>query len=158
MAGMLLGMETEYAFSAWKETGERIDREQALDRFLALARRRLRHLRDPAAPGLYLTNGSRLYVDAGSHPELSTPECDSPWEVVRFALAGERILCAIAAELEKSGHQRVSIFRCNVDYKSRQTWGCHESYLHRARPDCEEVGKRSPPAGHYSERVLDVVD
>ena len=41
---------------------------------------------------VFLQNGSRLYLDVGSHPEYATPECDSVRDVVTYEKAGERIL------------------------------------------------------------------
>ena len=41
---------------------------------------------------VFLANGSRLYLDVGSHPEYATPECDSIYDVVAHDKAGERIL------------------------------------------------------------------
>ena len=41
---------------------------------------------------VFLRNGSRLYLDVGSHPEYATPECDSVIDLVTHDKAGERIL------------------------------------------------------------------
>ena len=41
---------------------------------------------------VFLRNGSRLYLDVGSHPEYATPECDSVYDLVVHDKAGERIL------------------------------------------------------------------
>ena len=57
------------------------------------ARRLLTHLPDTsAANGMYLANGARFYVDCGLHPEMTTPECTTPWELARYIKAGERVL------------------------------------------------------------------
>ena len=72
-AELPFGLETEYAFNLFGADGRARDREEGLRRMLALARKHLVCLADAAAPGVYLANGSRLYVDAGSHPEFSTP-------------------------------------------------------------------------------------
>jgi hypothetical protein len=67
----------------------------------------------------------------------STPECTDPWDVVRYACAGEQILETLATELV-SRDRRIAetvILRCNVDYGGTgTTWGCHESYLHKRDP------------------------
>jgi proteasome accessory factor A len=131
----LFGIETEYAFTHFAPRSTTLSREAGVMRLLELARERLRCLDDGRASGVFLSNGSRLYLDAGHHPELSTPECLDPWELVRYVLAGERILADLAREVEKEHpDSRVSVYRSNVDYLTRQTWGCHESYLHRAAP------------------------
>ena len=41
---------------------------------------------------VFLRNGSRLYLDVGSHPEYATAECDSLDQLVAHDKAGERIL------------------------------------------------------------------
>jgi proteasome accessory factor A len=138
----LFGIETEYAFTHFAPGGKALDRAAGLEQMLASAPRKLKCLHDSGAPGFYLSNGSRLYIDAGHHPELSTPECSDPWEAVRYIQAGERILAMLAGEVER-GHRgsRASVYRCNVDYITGQTWGCHESYLHRTTTEAlaEEI-------------------
>ena len=37
---------------------------------------------------VFLGNGSRLYLDVGSHPEYATPECDSAHDLVVHDKAG----------------------------------------------------------------------
>src|SRR3989304_7089372 len=101
MRDPLFGIETEYAFTALGADGTSLRRDPLLAPLLELARQRHKHLQDAHAPGLYLENGSRLYVDCGSHPELSTPECSDPLDVVRYVLAGERILADLADELKQ---------------------------------------------------------
>ena len=50
---------------------------------------------------VFLENGSRLYLDVGSHPEYATPECDSIYDAVVHDKAGERILESLAASAEE---------------------------------------------------------
>lgn len=138
MAERLFGLETEYAFTALDSAGKALARDQILHGFMQLARNELPHLRDAGSSGMYLQNGSRLYVDCGSHPELCTPECTTPWDAVRYVLAGEQILARLAVKLEETetNLSQALFFKCNVDYSgTRSTWGCHESYLHRADPN-----------------------
>ena len=100
-------------------------------------RRELIHLRDFRGNGVFLENGSRLYIDCGEHPELATPECTNPREVVSYILAGEHILEGLARGVVSRYDplSRVMIFKNNVDYSgSESTWGCHESYLYRCDP------------------------
>src|SRR5918996_5812940 len=49
---------------------------------------------------VFLTNGSRLYLDVGSHPEYATPECDSILDLVTHDKAGERIVEQLVASAE----------------------------------------------------------
>jgi hypothetical protein len=55
---------------------------------------------------------------------------------VRYVLAGERLLEQVLAGSRESGISPVPLrlFKTNVDYSLRTTWGCHESVLHRADP------------------------
>lgn len=136
MKERLLGVETEYAINHLTARGQAMDRAVLLDRLLGLARQKLVHLPDCQA-GMFLENGARFYVDCGLHPELTTPECATPAEVVRYIQAGERILDGLARQIEASHREpsEVYLFKCNVDYSGVfSTWGCHESYLHSTDP------------------------
>ena len=138
VADRLFGLETEYAFSALGPRGARVGQGPALSRFMELARENLPHLPDRGSSGVFLQNGSRLYLDCGGHPELATPELANPWDACRYALAGDRILAMIADRLaaRESAVEQVVLTRCNVCYSpaSRSTWGSHESYGHRMAP------------------------
>ena len=154
MEDALFGMETELAFSAWT-SGLAIacdDRGHLIQDLFRLAEQRLVSLPDQHAPGLYLENGARFYLDAGHHPEFCTPECRSPEEVVRWQLAGERILAELGEELEKlHDDTRVALFRCNVDYSGNgETWGCHESYQYRC--DATQMSLHLLP--HLASRIV----
>ena len=133
----LFGVETEYAFAAFNDQGARIYNAEALPALLELARRKVPNL-PGRRKGLFLQNGSRFYLDYGNHPEFCTPECTTPVELVRYLLAGERVLADLARAMVGEPEGRVSgatFFKCNVDYSGTgSTWGSHESYLHRANP------------------------
>jgi tetratricopeptide (TPR) repeat protein len=132
--GMLFGMETELAFAEQpRARGAPLLDRNLLGELFALARQRLAWLPEDCDSGMFLSNGARFYLDRGEHPEICTPECRSPAELVRWQLGCERILGELVAELEKRNPElQVSLFRCNVDYSgSGHTWGCHESYQHR---------------------------
>lgn len=135
MQRLLMGAETEYAVSAFQ--GDPPERREAFDRLCGHVRSRCAHLSDQTTAGIYLGNGGRFYLDSG-HPEFATPECASPREALVYIRAGEWLLTAAAEALGSSDSDlaEVNVFRCNVDYSSAgTTWGCHESYLHRTRPD-----------------------
>jgi len=132
----LMGVETEYAITALTPQGKNFDGQRLLEIFLRTARAELPHIPD-FGNGMFLQNGARLYGDTGMHPELSTPECTDPLTVVEHIRAGECILGNLAKNLERTVQEigEVQLFRTNVDYsETRATWGCHESYLHRANP------------------------
>jgi proteasome accessory factor A len=133
-----MGLETEYAFNArWRDrasaarASKRPELEPLLAELLAVVRERNVNLPDRHPLGSFLANGSRFYIDCQTHPELCTPECRSPLEVVRWQAAGERMLAQCVLELEaRHPELELSLRRGNVDYCSERTWGAHESYLH----------------------------
>jgi proteasome accessory factor A len=125
----LLGLETEYAIFGDRPRGN------ALAELMRQAEFRLRHATSARRRDLFLQNGSRLYLDTGGHPELATPECTSPSELVRYVLAGESILSELLQFMNRSRIGSTRLYRANVDYSGAGTsWGCHESYLHRTDP------------------------
>src|SRR5208337_4895004 len=122
----LFGIETEYAYVGRLRNGEG-NKEKVDDGhvFLRTAMMHLPHLPGPRGD-LFLANGSRLYIDCGSHPELATAECTTPWQIVRYVLAGDRIVADVAARMTASGSDPVEgwLSKCNVDYSGSQTtWG-----------------------------------
>jgi proteasome accessory factor A len=76
-----------------------------------------------------LTNGARYYVDH-AHPELSTPECLTAREVVRYDRAAEEIVRRsmefVRAALPEGAE--VVVYKNNSDGKGN-SYGCHENYL-----------------------------
>jgi len=137
VSARMLGVESEYALVGLTRRHKAVDREQLLSEFVRLAREQAPHARGCAMGDMYLANGARFYVDCGHHPEFTTPECTNPWDIVRYVLAGEHILAGLCARLPDAIPEmgEAGLYRCNVDYSgSGSTWGCHESYLHRADP------------------------
>ena len=137
MGRCLLGVETESAVTAFDASGVPVDRERIVHHLRAAAAAMFSHAQDMHGSGVFLQNGSRFYIDCGLHPELATPECTNPTDLVRYILAGERTLSRLATRVRDAhvSGGRVFVFRCNVDYSGGgSTWGCHESYLHRADP------------------------
>ena len=82
---------------------------------------------------VFLENGSRLYLDVGSHPEFATAECDSIEEVVAHDKAGERILEGLVTGAEERLKEEgirgeIFVFKNNTD-SAGNSYGCHENYL-----------------------------
>ncbi|MEG9225948.1 Pup--protein ligase [Aeromicrobium sp. Sec7.5] len=82
---------------------------------------------------VFLRNGSRLYLDVGSHPEYATPECDDVAELVTHDKAGERILEGLMLDaqqrLRDDGIEGdIYLFKNNTD-SAGNSYGCHENYL-----------------------------
>jgi proteasome accessory factor A len=139
LAQRMFGMETEYALSAIGLAGNRHNQLEVVLRFMELIRKSLPHLQDKNSGGIFLQNGSRLYVDSGGHPELATCEVVNPWDACRYVMAGDKILGDLADQFpsQYNAVERLFLTRCNVCYSpgSPTTWGCHENYAHRADPD-----------------------
>jgi proteasome accessory factor A len=149
----LFGLETEYAVTALDRAGAVVPGHEFCARLLQAAERTLPHLKGAIDPGLFLANGSRLYLDAGDHPELAGPECLHPWDAVRYARAGDAILQGLGEEARRLDPTIADtrVFAGNVDYSgSGATWGAHESYCHRASP--EVLRRRLVP--HLVSRVI----
>jgi len=96
---------------------------------------------------VFLRNGSRLYLDVGSHPEYATAECDSLTQLVTHDKAGERILEDLLVDAERRLADEgiggdIFLFKNNTD-SAGNSYGCHENYL---------VGR----AGEFS-RIADVL-
>lgn len=82
---------------------------------------------------VFLGNGSRLYLDVGSHPEYATPECDDVREAVIHDKAGERIIEGLVEEaqarlVEEGVDGKIFVFKNNTD-SAGNSYGCHENYL-----------------------------
>ncbi|MCU1632257.1 MAG: protein of unknown function domain protein [Micrococcaceae bacterium] len=82
---------------------------------------------------VFLTNGSRLYLDVGSHPEYATAECDDLAQLVAHDRAGELILEDLVAEAQrKLAHEgydgQIYLFKNNTD-SAGNSYGSHENYL-----------------------------
>ncbi len=76
-----------------------------------------------------LRNGARFYHDHG-HPEYSTPECRSLWDLLTHDRAGERIVWAAACRYRQETGRYVAVYKNNSDYHG-MSYGCHENYLVR---------------------------
>ena len=87
--GRIFGIETEYGVSV---TGadHAVDAGQvAMTMFQPVVSK-------ARSTNTYLTNGSRLYLDVGSHPEYATAEALDPKDALLQDLAGERIMRHLA--------------------------------------------------------------
>ncbi|MDQ3154903.1 MAG: Pup--protein ligase [Actinomycetota bacterium] len=82
---------------------------------------------------VFLRNGSRLYLDVGSHPEYATAECDDLIQLVTHDKAGERILEDLLVDAERRLADEgiggdIFLFKNNTD-SACNSYGCHENYL-----------------------------
>mgnify|MGYP000197409812 CR=1 FL=1 len=82
---------------------------------------------------VFLGNGSRLYLDVGSHPEYATAECDEITELIAHDKAGEAVLHDLVLDAqerlaEDSIRGEIYVFKNNTD-SAGNSYGCHENYL-----------------------------
>lgn len=82
---------------------------------------------------VFLANGSRIYLDVGSHPEYATAECDNLTELVAHDRAGERLVDDLAVDAERRLAEEgqpceIFLFKNNTDSHGN-SYGCHENYL-----------------------------
>ena len=82
---------------------------------------------------VFLTNGSRLYLDVGSHPEYATAECDDLAQLIAHDRAGELILEDLVTEAQRKLAQegydgKIFLFKNNTD-SAGNSYGSHENYL-----------------------------
>lgn len=82
---------------------------------------------------VFLRNGSRLYLDVGSHPEYATAECDSIPQLIAHDRAGERILEGLCVDAEHRLREEgingdIYLFKNNTD-SAGNSYGCHENFL-----------------------------
>ncbi|MDO5495669.1 MAG: Pup--protein ligase [bacterium] len=129
------GLETEYGITCASTTGGTppIDADDAarllFQPVVAMGR----------SSNVFCGNGGRLYLDVGSHPEYATAECDRLSDLLAQDRAGVAMLARLAAEanerLADEGIEgQIHLFRNNLD-SSGNSFGCHENYLVRRRPD-----------------------
>ncbi|WP_298460041.1 Pup--protein ligase [uncultured Cellulomonas sp.] len=129
----IFGLETEYGVTCAADDGRGLSADEVA-RYL---------FRKVVAWGrssnVFLRNGSRLYLDVGSHPEYATAECDDVRQLVAHDRGGERILEGLVADAQQrlvheglSG--RIHLFKNNTD-SAGNSYGCHENYLVRRQGD-----------------------
>jgi proteasome accessory factor A len=143
MIRRIFGLETEFGVTCAAPEGRGLSAEEVA-RYL---------FRKVVAWGrssnVFLANGSRLYLDVGSHPEYATAECDDVRQLVAHDKAGERILEGLAedaqARMEADGLAgRIHLFKNNLD-SAGNSYGCHENYLIRRRADFARTAETLVP-------------
>jgi len=139
----IFGLETEYGITCASSTGRGLSADEVA-RYL---------FRKVVAWGrssnVFLRNGSRLYLDVGSHPEYATAECDDVAQLVAHDRGGERILEGLVVDaqqrLEAEGVDgRVHLFKNNTD-SAGNSYGCHENYLVRRQGDFTRLAETLVP-------------
>ncbi len=127
MSRRIFGIETEYGVTCTFQGQRRLSPDE-------VARYLFRRVVSwGRSSNVFLRNGSRLYLDVGSHPEYATAECDELVQLVTHDKAGERILegLQIDAEQRLAGEGilgDIYLFKNNTD-SAGNSYGCHENYL-----------------------------
>ena len=120
----ILGIETEYGLTCVGSDGTRRLTPDDAARYLfrdVVARAR--------SSNVFLTNGSRLYLDVGSHPEYATCECDNVTDLLAHERAGDAILhrMLVDAEAQMRGEGidgTLYLLKNNTD-SAGNSYGCH---------------------------------
>lgn len=129
----IYGIETEFGVTCTFEGTRRLTPDEVarylFKRVVAWGR----------SSNVFLTNGSRLYLDVGSHPEYATAECDDLTQLVIHDRAGERIVEDLIGDAqsrlaEEGISGEIYLFKNNTD-SSGNSYGCHENYLIKRRAD-----------------------
>ncbi|PST46393.1 Pup--protein ligase [Bifidobacterium callitrichos] len=142
----IFGVETEYGVAVTGTSGARgpVDAGQvAMTMFQPVVSR-------ARSTNTYLDNGSRLYLDVGSHPEYATAEARDPLDALAQDMAGERIMASLAAQAQErlrashGDHAAIHVFKNNVD-SAGHAFGCHENYLVRRIVPLETIERQLLP-------------
>jgi len=129
----IFGLETEYGVTCAVPSGRGLSADEVA-RYL---------FRKVVAWGrssnVFLRNGSRLYLDVGSHPEYATAECDSIRQLVAHDRGGELVLEGLVADAQQRLANEgvpgtIHLFKNNTD-SAGNSYGCHENYLVRRKGD-----------------------
>ena len=91
----IFGIETEYGLTCVAPDGTRRLTPDDAARFLFR-----KVVQWGKSSNVFLANGSRLYLDVGSHPEYATCECDNFRDAIAHERAGDAILHQMALEAE----------------------------------------------------------
>ena len=133
MQKRIFGLETEYGITCVSDGIRRLSPDEVarylFRRVVAWGR----------SSNIFLTNGARLYLDVGSHPEYATAECDDLHTLVVQDRAGERILESLVVDAQKRMQDegiigKIHLFKNNTD-SAGNSYGCHENYLVERKRD-----------------------
>lgn len=130
----IYGLETEYGLAHTADPhGRRIGPEE-------IARYLFRPVVEwGRSSNVFLPNGSRLYLDVGSHPEYATAECDDLGDLLAQDRAGEALMIDLLDQaqtaLDRDGlGGRIHMVKNNTD-AAGNSYGSHENFLIRRTLD-----------------------
>ena len=125
----IFGIETEYGVSVTGADAACDAGTVAMEMFRPV-------VANTRSTNTYLENGSRLYLDVGSHPEYATAEARDPMDALAQDLAGEAVMRQLALEAQERLRRShgdgltVHVYKNNAD-SAGHSFGCHENYLVR---------------------------
>src|SRR3569832_588838 len=133
----IFGVETEFVFTCTFHGQRRLSPDE-------VARYLFRRVVSwGRSSNVFLSNGSRLYLDVGSHPEYATAECDDLVQLVTHDKAGERILEDLlvdaARRLADEGIGGGIFLVKNNSDSAGNSYGCHEYYLVTRAGECSRI-------------------
>ncbi|RIJ77251.1 Pup--protein ligase [Nakamurella silvestris] len=127
MQRRILGIETEFGITCTFNGQRRLSPDE-------VARYLFRRVVSwGRSSNVFLRNGSRLYLDVGSHPEYATAECDDLSTLIAHDKAGEHILQDLVVDAEARLAEEgvggdIYLFKNNTD-SAGNSYGCHENFL-----------------------------
>ncbi|MGC4173738.1 Pup--protein ligase [Demequina sp.] len=132
-ARRIFGLETEFGLHLDTQTTRPITPEEVAGHLFHSV------VQWGRSSNVFLTNGSRLYIDVGAHPEYATAEADNLADLIALDKAGERIVQGLVAggeeRLRAAGVEgTIHLYKNNTD-SAGNSYGCHENYLVRRRAD-----------------------
>ena len=121
----IFGIETEYGVSVTGSDRPCDAGQTAMMMFQPIVAEAAR------STNTYIENGSRLYLDVGSHPEYATAEARDPMDALHWMRPanGDAGSCPDAQRRLRSiqgSHSTVHVFKNNVD-SAGHSFGCHEN-------------------------------
>lgn len=139
----IFGLETEYGVTCTFKGQRRLSPDE-------VARYLFRRVVSwGRSSNVFLRNGSRLYLDVGSHPEYATAECDSISQLIVHDRAGERILEGLVTDAQRRLRDEgisgdIYLFKNNTD-SAGNSYGCHENYLIERRGEFAKMADQLIP-------------
>jgi len=126
----ILGLDSEYAVTC-VFPGQRRQPPEELSPDELSPDEVARDIFRPVASGgqssdVLLRNGARLSLEAASHPQYATPECDNVLDLIAHDKAGERILEELGADAQR--RLREAGTEADVYLFKHSTGGGRESY------------------------------
>lgn len=139
----IMGVETEYGITNVMSSARRLGPDEIARQLFSPIVDRFR------SSNIYTSNGSRLYLDVGAHPEIATAECDSLHQLLAYDRAGDLTLHDLALEAESALEDKgiggsVFLLKNNTDSLGN-SYGCHENYLVSRDIPLRGLGKQLLP-------------